>query len=139
MGAEENLEAIKRAVQAVNERNMSAIMEVIAPDFKKYDLTRALPDVSGQHGMTDLLQLVLRALPDLHVDIDDIFSTESRLAVHLSYSGTHQGEFFGAAPTGKPVTFNGINLYHLKDGKVTENKQLMDVAGFLRQVGALNL
>jgi len=67
----------------------------------------------------------------------DIFATEERAAMRITVSGTHQGEFLGTEPTGKKVELNQINLYRFEEGRIAETWQLMDVAGFMRQIGAL--
>jgi len=50
---------------------------------------------------------------------------------------THKGEFQGVAATGKKVRMSGTNVYRFEEGRIAEAWQLYDVAGFLRQIGAL--
>lgn len=52
-------------------------------------------------------------------------------------SGTHQGIFAGASPTGKAVVVNGMNVERFADGKIVEHWSQFDTAGLLRQVGAM--
>jgi predicted ester cyclase len=35
-------------------------------------------------------------------------------------SGTHRGEFMGAAPTNRTVAMPGINIFRLRDSKIVE-------------------
>ena len=54
-------------------------------------------------------------------------------------SGTHQGEFRGIAPTGKPVAMSGIGVFRFSnDGKVVESWDNLDELGMLRQMGAIS-
>lgn len=137
MSAKQNIANAKRAIQAINDRDWSFIPKLLMPDFIRHDLSEALDEVKGCENFADFLQLVLKALPDYRIQIDDIFVVENRLAMRFTASGTHQGELLGCAPTGKKVKVNQINLYRFDGDKLAETWQLMDVAGFLRQVGAL--
>lgn len=135
MSAEQNIAIIKGAVDAVNARDFAALAKVGHPEFKRHDLAGALPEVSGATGATDLIQLILRAMPDMHIDITQIFATDDRVAVHQFITGTHQGELLGVPGTGKRVEVHQVNLYRVKDGKIAETWQLLDVWGLMRQLG----
>jgi predicted ester cyclase len=54
-------------------------------------------------------------------------------------SGTHQGEFFGVAPTGKRVEMSGITIDRFDDesGKMVEEWPEYDLLGAMRQMGAV--
>jgi predicted ester cyclase len=43
-----------------------------------------------------------------------------RLAIRWSATGTHRGSFFGVAPTGRRVTFHGIEIVRIADGRIAE-------------------
>jgi len=137
MTAEENIATLRRSIQAVNDRDLSIASQLIAPGFVRHDLAGAYKEVKGLEEVTNYIQLVFKALPDAQVKVEDIFATEKRGALRITVSGTHQGEFLGTAPTGKNVEYNQINLYRFEEGKIAETWQLMDVAGFMRQIGAL--
>lgn len=137
MTVEENISTIRRAVQAINDRDLSIIPQLVTPGFVRHDLAGAFREAEGREGVTDFLQLVLKALPDLQIKVEDIFATERRVALRITWVGTHRGEFQGIAPTGKKVKISGTNLYRFEEGKIAEAWQLYDVAGFLRQIGAL--
>ena len=52
-------------------------------------------------------------------------------------SGTHESELMGIAPTGQTVTLPGINIFRLKDGRIVERWGVLDMLGFMRQLGAI--
>jgi len=136
MTAEENIRTLRRSIQAVNDRDLSIASQLITPGFVRHDLSGAFGEIKGLKEVTNYIQLVLKALPDAQVKVEDIFATEKRAALRITISGTHQGEFLGTAPTGKKVELNQINLYRFEEGKIAETWQLMDVLGFMRQTGA---
>ncbi len=137
MTAEQNIATLKRAIQAINDRDLSIVPQLVTPGFVRHDLAGAFREVGGREGVADFLQLLLKALPDLQIKVEDIFATEKRVALRVTLVGTHQGEFQGIAPTGRKVKVSGNHLYRFEEGKIAEAWQLYDVAGFLRQIGAL--
>jgi predicted ester cyclase len=134
MSEEQNISIIKRTVDLINQQKLSHLVELTHPDFKRHDLAGALPEVSGTDGPVNLVQLVLRGIPDIHYRIEQIVAKDDRVAVHLRGTGTHRGEFLGVAGTGKRIEWNGINIYRFEDGKVIETWQLIDVWGLMRQM-----
>jgi predicted ester cyclase len=59
------------------------------------------------------------------------------VANRFVFYGTHQGEFMGVAPTGREVTFRGLSLDRVVDGKIVESIVEMDLEDVLRQIGAV--
>jgi predicted ester cyclase len=51
--------------------------------------------------------------------------------------GTHQGELWGTAPTGKQVTYTGITINRMTEGKIVEDWFEGDVLGLLQQICAI--
>ncbi len=139
MTAEENMAVIRRIIQAFNDRDLTVVPRLVTSGFVRHDLAGAFVDVKGREEVGDFMQLVLKALPDVHVTIEDLFATEDRAAMRITVTGTHQGEFQGIAPTGKKIKFSSFNLYRFEEEKLAEFWQLIDVANFLRQIGGLTL
>lgn len=44
-----------------------------------------------------------------------------------SFDGVHEGDFFGVAPTGKRLHFNGLALYRLNEGKIVHFTNMVDL------------
>ena len=59
-------------------------------------------------------------VPGHQAQIDDIFAAEDRVAVRLTFRGTHRGEFLGIAPTGRDVVFMSLEHYRVVDGQLAE-------------------
>jgi predicted ester cyclase len=53
------------------------------------------------------------------------------------FTGTHRGEFWGVAPTGKQVTVNSTDIVRFAEGKYVEHWGDLDSLGLLQQVGAI--
>jgi steroid delta-isomerase-like uncharacterized protein len=139
MNAEKNIVTIKKAIKALNERDMNAVKDLMKKDYVRHDLTSSFGERRGQGDTADFFQSVIRGIPDMQMNIKDIFATENRVALRYTLTGTHQGEYKGIPATGKKLEINAIHLYRFEGDKVAEQWALPDVAGIYRQMGVLNL
>jgi predicted ester cyclase len=59
------------------------------------------------------------------------------IVFHGTNQGTHEGDFLGIAPTGKRVSFSGIVILRVVDGKIVERWAQLDNLSLLQQLGAI--
>jgi steroid delta-isomerase-like uncharacterized protein len=90
--------------------------------------------VQGREGFRDYMRTVRRAFPDFNNRIEELVAEGDTVAARLTYTGTHQGELFGMAPTGRRVTFQGAAFFRIAAGRITEGWVLGDVHGLMRQL-----
>jgi steroid delta-isomerase-like uncharacterized protein len=77
------------------------------------------------------------ALGNLHLTILDLLAEGDQVAIHWRIDGTHKGDFLGVAATGKPVSFQGIALLRITDGKIADDIAYWDNQSILEQLGAV--
>jgi predicted ester cyclase len=53
------------------------------------------------------------------------------------FHGTHRGDFLGIAPTGRELTFEGITIDRVVDGKIVEIYFGWDPDSVVEQLGAV--
>lgn len=96
----------------------TALLALHAPDFVDYGAPsgRAATRTGFAGGVADLY----RAFPDFSATIDDLVVdvTAARIAVRWSASGTHQSAYMGYRPSGRRITFRGIEIIHVTDGLI---------------------
>jgi steroid delta-isomerase-like uncharacterized protein len=80
------------------------------------------------------LSVIRSAFPDHHLTIEDQIAEGDRVVTRVIFHGTHHGEFNGVAPTGKVVTYSGIAIDRIADGKVVEMWHLSNTASLLQQI-----
>jgi steroid delta-isomerase-like uncharacterized protein len=136
MSVEENKALINAFVEQVwNQKDVAAIDEFVAPDYVEHGL--ANPGETGdREGTKQSIAYMMSAFPDCHVTYDDVFAEGDRVAIRMTFRGTHQGEFAGIAPTGNEVTIMGLSIARVADGKIAEMWEMGDSAGMMRQIGA---
>src|SRR5918999_254307 len=119
-----------------NEGNLDVADEILTPDF----VLHAPFDPEGLRGPEAVKQFVSayrNAFPDGHTTIEDQIAEGDKAVNRWTATGTHQGEFQGIAPTGNRVTFTGIDLIRVADGKLTEGWVELDALGWMQQLGAI--
>jgi steroid delta-isomerase-like uncharacterized protein len=96
-------------------------------------------ETKGREAFRGYMRQVQRAFPDFHNTIEEIATEDDRVVARLLYRGTHRGEIFGVAPTGKMIAYAGAAFLRIADGKVAEGWVLGDLLSLLRQLGAQKL
>ena len=78
--------------------------------------------------------------PNLSITLEDIIPSKNGNSATIiwKYSGTHEnGNLFGVESSGKNVAVSGITLLKFYDGKVKEEKGIVDNLSLLMQLGAM--
>ncbi len=71
---------------------------------------------------------------DFHNEVLSTITERNRTFARLSYTGTHQGEVFGLAPTGKRFEYSGAAVFTFSDGLISDVWVLGDVYGLTKQL-----
>ena len=132
MSLEENKAIILSLYEADNKKDLTILDEVISPDF--FDPSFQL---RGPEGYKQFETAFFKAFPDWIETIEDIIAEGDKVWIRFTGTGTHKGEFRGLTPTGKKVTFKGVQIWRLVDGKVVSKDSILDLLDALRQLGAI--
>ena len=77
-------------------------------------------------------------LPDLAIAPSSIIARDELAAVEWSYEGTHRdGNLFGVEPERHAGRVQGVTVYQMLDGRVVQERGVVDVLGLMAQLGAL--
>ncbi len=91
----------------------------------------------NRDAMKQFLQAVRVAFPDWRAEVEDIIAEGETVAVRWTCSATHEGVFRGIPPTGRRISTCGINIYLVKDDKISREWEQMDSLGMLQQLGVI--
>ena len=75
--------------------------------------------VNGRANVAGLFAGVVAAFPDAHITIDDIFGQGDQVVVRVVVSGTQQGAILGIPASGRHVQWDGVDIYRLNYGKIS--------------------
>ena len=91
----------------------------------------------GREGLKSRVARIRSAFRPRH-RLHDVIVDSNRVAVRWTLSGIHSGEFLGLPPTSKPVEFDGVDIYAMRDGCMEAHWNVVDMWAFYRQVGGPN-
>ena len=118
-----------------NKGDLSLADELIDMDAVNHD--PAGPALGmGPEATKRLVTIYRTAFPDLILQTEHLVADKDTVAIRWVLSGTHRGEFFGTAPTGKTVQLDGISILQIHRGKIAEVFTHWDTLGLIRQMGS---
>jgi len=132
MTLEENKTIVRKWIEAYNNRNLDSLKEYVAPDF--VDHTN---NIQGLEALIQVMNVGFMGVPDWHETIEDIIAEGDKVWVSLTYTGTHTGEMFGLAPTGKKITASSIDMFRIANGKLAEYWNVTDKLALLEPQGVV--
>lgn len=135
MGVDENKAIVRRFYEEVwAQGNIAFADAVFADDYVRHDLrpTQAVADPAGQAKIATDFR---RAFPDLRWDVDTVLGDGDMVVGRWTASGTNTGPWDAIEPTGRAVTFSGVNIFRFAGGKMVEIWNHRDDVGLMNQLG----
>jgi steroid delta-isomerase-like uncharacterized protein len=132
----ENIAVVRKFFEVgPSKGDLAAADAILAPEFS---LHTPLPTPGpGIEAMNNVIITCRAAFHDLHVTIDDIMADGDKVTARFTARGMHKGEFMGLPPTGKAIAMTGIEIFRVKDGKITELWGEANLMGLMQQLGIL--
>src|SRR4026209_513519 len=137
MSIEENKKIVQRYQEIYNNNGLDSLTEVVSEDLLTPKIMPGIP--SGIEGAKAAHRIMLAGFPDYQTSIDDIFAEGDKVAARITMSGTNSGSFMGIPPTGKHVSFTGIYIARIANGKIVEHWGEEDGVSLLQQLGVLSI
>jgi steroid delta-isomerase-like uncharacterized protein len=135
--SEKNKTIVKRLIQEINDRNLDVLTKLCAPNYVYHgtgEMTK-----SDREGMKKFVSEILSAFPDMQFTIEDIIAEGDKVVYRFLFRGTHKGELFGVAPTGRRVSVRSISINRIVDGKLVEEWENFDELGLMQELGVTTL
>ena len=135
-GAENSV--IAAFAKTLSAHDLDAFAALFAEDYVNHQMSAAAPKqaagVSAKQATVGFFAARLKGVPDLSVATEVSLASGEMAAASFIYSGTHRGEYFGVAPTGKSLRFTSCDIFRIRDGKIAEHWGMGDIAGTLAQL-----
>ncbi len=112
--------AVERFIASLNARDFGAAADWMTEDCVHRSLVESL----------------WSAFPDRLIRVHELVAAGGRVAVRLTWTGTHRDDFAGIAATGRSVEVNGISVFLLRDGLIAEQWIEQDILALHQQLGA---
>ncbi|WP_118973417.1 ester cyclase [Taibaiella koreensis] len=117
-----------------NKGRLEALDTLLDAGYINHTPSVAHPE-PGPQGLKPIVLAIRKAFPDLHYEIKDIIVTEDRVVARVLMTGTHTGDLFGMAPTGKRIAVEQINIEKISHGRIVEHWRVTDELGMMKQLG----
>jgi predicted ester cyclase len=138
MSTTENKLVIQRYIEEViNTGNVDRIEQFISPDYievyegKRYSL--------GIKGAKEHILGVRQTYPDLTLTIEQQIAEGEWVATTIVARGTHTGVWLGIKPTRKVLTYSGVNIDKVVDGRIVEHGGPANMLSPLLEAGAIRV
>ena len=130
-----NKETIRRYYEEVfNQGKLEVLDEIVARDHVEHN---PLPgQTQGLDGLKQRVAMVRGAF-NPQFTLEDVLADADKVVVRWTNSGTHLGDWFGVAATGRTVVVSGIDIHQLRDGKMAEHWDVVDIFGLMVQIGGI--
>src|SRR2546421_1199532 len=75
---------------------------------------------SGHAEFEEYIDFVRRAFPDFSNEIEEVISEGDKAFARLTYRGTHRGELFNIAATGRRIQHASAAVFRFRGDKIDE-------------------
>jgi uncharacterized protein (TIGR02246 family) len=93
--------------------------------------------LEGRDEIERIYSVWFNAFPDLELTDTDLVIDGDRAVMLATVSGTHSGDFFGLASTGRRVHATCAFVYTFRGDLIEHERRILDFTGVLVQVGVL--
>ena len=136
MGSEDNNKAIVRRFydEVMGQGRVEVLDEIMVEDF--VDHGEALFDSPrGRETLRQGIAGTHEILAGLHVELHEIIAEGDLVGVHGTMRCRHAGAFLGVNPTGHELSWQGLAIFRIENGRIAERWFNSDSITILRQLG----
>src|SRR5882672_6961228 len=121
--------------EALNEplrKDVSALLaQATNPDYRSCS---TLTDCRSREALPEAFNAMGKMVPNLRWTIQDVWVTEDRIVVLGEASGTPTENFFGVEPTGRSFKTISLDIFTVKNGKLSSAYHVENWVGAIAQV-----
>lgn len=127
-----NKELISAYYQMWNEKDFEKANSICDEDIRfrgSLDIT-----ANGIEGFKEYAHMLANAIPNLYHAVEMSVYENNSVATYVTYTGTHEGQLFDYAPTGKRICYSGASFFQIKNGKIASINILGDLNSLHKQL-----
>lgn len=135
--AENKALMVRYIEEFLNQQKFDLAEEIFAKDYALY--APHMTPVRSAQEMRRYHEAVRASFPDVHFKILDMISEGPMVTARWEAGGTHAKEYMGIPASGMYITWSGIDVLRIADGKIAEEWGAIDILSFLMQTGAVTM
>jgi steroid delta-isomerase-like uncharacterized protein len=105
--------------EAINNHNLDALRDVVAPDVVHH-AAGGYPDVTDIEGVMTMMGAFPAAFSDLHYTVDFWVTQDDMVVERYTAAGTQDGPLGDLPASGRSATWTGVNIFRIECGKIAE-------------------
>ena len=103
--------------QVYNKKNLDTVLDLFNDDYYEHREDGARSNLDA----INIIKGAFSIFPDLRCDVKDIVCEEDDVFARVVFTGTHRGEFLGVQPKDKEITFEAMEQFRIRNGKISES------------------
>jgi steroid delta-isomerase-like uncharacterized protein len=129
---------VEQHIRLENEHDLEGVLRTFG-EAARYDDEAWGEHYEGETGVRRFYEQLMKALPDLEIDVRRRHVTDEAILVEVVIRGTHLGGWRGLPPTGRRVEFPlcGVYTFDAED-RLAREKIYYDRGTVLRQLGVFH-
>ena len=139
MSVEQNKTLVRRYFEAAGE-DPAIYDEILSADFQSHAIhhaTMTSDEVRGPEPFKAAAAALQATWADRQLVIDELIAEGDRVMAWWTFRGRQVGDAFGVPATGKEITYSGINIFRVANGKLAETWDIFDRLWIWQQMGVL--
>jgi steroid delta-isomerase-like uncharacterized protein len=95
------------------------------------------PEISDHESYKNFFRVFRQSFDDMDWTVNALVADEQFVAAHWEIQATFVGDFAGVTADGRRVSFDGMVLYRMTDGRIAETWLQINELALLGQIGAI--
>ncbi len=124
----------QRHVLAENRRSIEGLLETLA-EVPVYQVMATGAIHQGREAVADFYSSLFASMPDVDFELVDVFIADNGVVEESVLVGTHTGDLFGLAATGRPVRLPLTIVFPMRAGQILGERLYFDLGTLERQIG----
>jgi predicted ester cyclase len=135
--SEQNKALVRRLWEAMNNRQLEMLDELLTPDVVRHCQATPGVDVRSLEQFKDFMRQDATVFPDSVQTITHLVAEGDLVAVWATYEGTQKGPIGPFPPSGRRARFDFGAVFRVENGKIAEWWVTWDNMAILRALGHL--
>jgi steroid delta-isomerase-like uncharacterized protein len=129
---------VEEHIRFENEHNLEAVLGTFS-ETARYDDEPWNEHYTGRNGVRQFYEQLMKALPDLEIEVQRRHVTDDAILLEVIIRGTHLGGWRGLPATGRQVEFPLCGVYTFNaDDRLAGERIYYDRGTVLRQLGVFH-
>ena len=132
---EENKRLVRTYLEVFNTGAVDELAGIVSPEYSEVYEGTVHP--IGLDGAKAHVRGIRAAFPDLAITVDQQLAEGEWVVSQITVRGSHLGPWLGMAPSGKKLTFTGVNVDRVVDGRIVQHGGAANLFGPLLEAGSI--